>query len=79
MPQRFDVRKSQADQIRKIERTRSSHVAKRVASHVAVVSRVGEFADSNAIQDDPDYPFKMSVVLRHARVPSVRRETKRSS
>src|SRR5580692_9837052 len=56
--QRFDVRKSQADEIGETERTRASHVAERVPSHVAVVSRVREFTDSYAIQDDPDYPFK---------------------
>src|ERR1700723_498133 len=70
--QRFDVRKSQADEIGETERTRASDVAERVASHVAVVTGVREFPDSYAIQNDPDYPFKMCLVLHHGNFPLAR-------
>jgi hypothetical protein len=43
-------------------------VAQRVASHVAVIGGVGQFADADAIEDDPDHTVKMWVACRHCAI-----------
>jgi hypothetical protein len=40
-------------------------VAQGVASHVAVTGGVRQFADADAIEDDPDHTVKMWVGCRH--------------
>ena len=54
MVERLDIGEAEADQIRNAQRTRARDVAERVAAHVAVVRGVGQFADADAIEHDPD-------------------------
>ena len=58
MIERLDVREAQAHEIRKVQRARTGDVPQRVASHVAVVGGVGQFADADAIEHDPDDAVK---------------------
>src|SRR6266705_1201027 len=63
--QRRDIRESQAHEIRYIQRPRLRDMPKRGPSGVAVIGCIREFADSHAVQNNPDDSFKFS----HANVP----------
>ena len=54
MRERFDVGKSEANEIRQTQRTRLRDVAERVAANIAVISSVGKLATADAVEDDPD-------------------------
>jgi hypothetical protein len=63
---RFDVREAQAHQIGEMQRAQAGDVSERVAAYVAVVGGVGEFADADAIEDDPDYVCEIRTALPHS-------------
>jgi hypothetical protein len=63
MVERLDVREAQAHEIRKVQRPRSRDVSECVAAHFTVLNGVGEFADANAIEDNPDYPSEARNAL----------------
>ena len=54
-----------------MQRARAGNVSERVAAYVAVVSGVGEFADADAIEDDPDYAREVRSTLPHLSLPLI--------
>jgi hypothetical protein len=53
MIQWFDIAESHADKMGNSQRTRSCDMTEGVAAHVAVISRVRQFTDADAIEHDP--------------------------
>ena len=56
--ERFDIRKTEADEIRDAQWARPRDVAESVAAHVSVVSGIRQLSDADTIEYDPDYAFK---------------------
>ncbi len=56
--QRRDVPETKFLQRRQAQRTGFGDVAKRVAADVTVISRIRQFADADAIQNDPNDAFE---------------------
>jgi hypothetical protein len=50
----FDVREAEAHKIRQLERTRTGNMSKRVSPDVAVVGCIREFANADAVENNPD-------------------------
>src|SRR5580704_14308036 len=65
-----DIRKPEPHQIRQLQWPRARDVAERVASHVAVVRSVRQFADPHAIQHDPDHTPKWLTALSQEKMSS---------
>ena len=76
MVERFDIREAEADEIRQMQRARAGDVSERVAAYVAVVGGVREFADADAIEDDPDYAREVRSALPHLSLPPDLRRSK---
>jgi len=55
---RFDIAQAELRQVGQVQPPLSRNIAERVAANVSVCSRVRHFADSNAIQHDPDDAMK---------------------
>ena len=74
----FDVGEAEFGEIGKREGAGGGDVAEGVATDVAVIGGVGEFADADAVEDDPDdaREFGSGVWIVHAR--EVRREMLKS-
>jgi hypothetical protein len=70
MFERFDIREAQAHEIWQMQRARAGDVSKRVAAHVAVVSGIGEFADTDAVENNPDYAREVRGTLPHDCLPA---------
>src|SRR5579862_6176584 len=68
--ERFDIREAEANEIRNLQRTRTRNVTERVASHVAVIRGIGQFANSDAIKHDPDNALKSRFVFRQNDSPA---------
>ena len=56
--QRRDVGEAHSNQIRNLSGAGLRDVAERVAADVAVVGGVGQRADADAVEDDPDDAFE---------------------
>src|ERR1019366_2633063 len=51
---RLDVAEAEARQVRQLETANARDVAQRVAAHGAILRGIGHFADTYAIENDPD-------------------------
>jgi len=54
MSERLDVGEAEAHQIRKLKHARTGNVTDGIAPYIAVIARVGEFADADTIENNPD-------------------------
>ena len=59
MRKRRNIRKTESHQIWELQRPRLGNVSKCCTADVAIIRRVGQFADAHAIQDNPDDAFKI--------------------
>src|ERR1035441_8690799 len=59
--QRHDVAQAEARQVRQLDSSNARDVAQRVAARVAPVGGIGHFADTNTIENDPDYAEKRHI------------------
>jgi len=67
MRKRHDVGEAERDQRGNFERARFRDVAECGAAYVVVVGGVGESADADAVEDDPDDALEFVGALRHER------------
>jgi hypothetical protein len=58
MGQRGNIRKAKSQKVWQEQRAGLRNVSKRGPAHVAIISGVGQFADADAVQDDPDDAFE---------------------
>src|SRR5215468_12304176 len=56
--QGLDVAEAEAFEVRDLQAAEAGDVAKGIAAGVAILGGVRHFADSNAIENDPDYSAK---------------------
>src|SRR6516225_7028043 len=59
MFQRSDVRESECHQRWNFQRARLSNMAQRVAARIAVLFRIGQRSNPNAVEHDPDHAVKL--------------------
>ncbi len=65
MRERLDVGEAEPHEIWQLQRARARDVAQRVAAHVAILGGVGQFADPDAVEHDPDNAGELFAASWH--------------